>query len=78
MVGWHHQLNGHKFEQAQEVEYRGAWSAAARGVTKSWKRLDSCLTAPFRFLLPCTVHPSEVCTRPLPLEPPPTHPSPPS
>ena len=37
MVGWHHSLNGHEFEQTQEiVEDRGAWRAAVHGVTKSW------------------------------------------
>ena len=36
MVGWDHRFNGHEFEQALEVEYRGAWHAAARGVTKGW------------------------------------------
>ena len=37
MVGWHHQLNGHEFEQLQEMEKdRGAWRAAFHGVTKSW------------------------------------------
>ena len=36
MVGCHHQLNGHEFEQTQElVMDRKAWRAAVRGVTKS-------------------------------------------
>ena len=40
MVGWHHQLNGHEFEQTPEtVEDRGAWRAADCGVTKSRMRL---------------------------------------
>ena len=36
IVGWHHQLNGHEFEQTLEiVKGRRAWHAAVRGVTKS-------------------------------------------
>ena len=35
MVGWHHQLNGHEFEQAPEmVKDRAAWHAAIHGVAK--------------------------------------------
>ena len=36
MVGWHHLLNGHEFEQTGEiVEARGAWWATGHRVTKS-------------------------------------------
>ena len=38
MVGWHHRLDGHEFEQALEVgeaNSREAWSAAVHGVAKS-------------------------------------------
>ena len=36
MVGWHHRLNGHEFEQVPgDVKVREAWRAAAPGVTKS-------------------------------------------
>ena len=36
MVGWHHQLNGHEFEQALGlVMDRVAWCTAVHGVTKS-------------------------------------------
>ena len=35
MVGWHHRVNGHEFEQAPIVEGRGAWDAAAHGVAES-------------------------------------------
>ena len=42
MVGWHHRLNGHEFEQASElVRDRESWRAAAHGVTKSWTRLSN-------------------------------------
>ena len=35
MFGWHHQLNGHEFEQALGVDDREAWRAAVHGVAKS-------------------------------------------
>ena len=36
MVGWHHQLDGHEFEQASELAMdREAWHSAAHGVAKS-------------------------------------------
>ena len=35
MVGWHHQLNGHEFEQTQQmVKDREAWCVAVHGVAK--------------------------------------------
>ena len=35
MVGWHHWLNGHEFEQAPElVMDREAWHAAVHEVTE--------------------------------------------
>ena len=35
MVGWHHRLNGHEFEQAPGVVMdREAWRAAVHGVTE--------------------------------------------
>ena len=36
MVGWHHQLNGHEFEQTLGVvKDREAWHAAVHWVSKS-------------------------------------------
>jgi len=36
MVGWHHQLDGHEFEQAPEsVKDKEAWCAMVHGVPKS-------------------------------------------
>ena len=35
MVGWHNRLNGHEFEQLQEMlKDREAWHAAVHGVTE--------------------------------------------
>ena len=46
MVGWHHPLNGHEFEQTLgDSEGHAAWCAAIHGVAKSWIRLnDSTIT----------------------------------
>ena len=42
MIGWHHQLNGHEFEQAPGVVMdREAWHAAVHGVAKSQIRLSA-------------------------------------
>ena len=41
MVGWHHQLNGHEFDQAAGVgDGQEAQRVAVHGVTKSWARLS--------------------------------------
>ena len=41
MVGWHHQSDGHEFEQVPGVVMdREAWRAVVHGVTKSWTRLN--------------------------------------
>ena len=37
MVGWHHQLDEHEFEQAPGVVMdREAWRAAFHGIAKRW------------------------------------------
>ena len=42
MIGWHHQLNGHEFEQTPgDSEGWEAWNVAVHGVTKSPKELDT-------------------------------------
>ena len=42
MVVWHHQLNGHEFEQAQgDCEELKHWCATVQGVTKSQTRLSN-------------------------------------
>ena len=46
MVGWHHQLNGHEFEQTLgDREGRGAWWATVYGVTQSRTRLSDLAAA---------------------------------
>ena len=41
MVGWHHHLDGHEFEQLQElVMDREAWHPAVHGIIKSWTWLS--------------------------------------
>ena len=41
MVGWHHQLSGHEFEQTLgDVKDREAWNAAVHGVAKSQTQLS--------------------------------------
>ena len=42
MVGWHHRLNGHEFEQALELVLdREAWRAAVHEVAKSQTQLSN-------------------------------------
>ena len=42
MVGWHHQLNGHEFEQTLgDSEGQEAWHAAVHGVAKSRTQLNN-------------------------------------
>ena len=40
MVGWHHQLNGHKFGQAQGTDDGQGCLACCNGVAKSWTQLS--------------------------------------
>ena len=41
MVGWHHQLNGHEFEQAAGAgDGQEAWRTTVHGVTKSQIQLS--------------------------------------
>ena len=42
MVEWHHQINGHEFEQAwRDSEGWGAWHASVHGVSKSQTQLST-------------------------------------
>ena len=42
MVGWHHQLNGHEFEQTlRDGEDREAWYAAIHGIAKNQTQLSN-------------------------------------
>jgi len=42
LVGWHHRLDGHEFEQAPGVGIdRETWRAAVHGVAKNWTRLSN-------------------------------------
>ena len=41
MVGWHHRLDGHEFEQASgDSEGQGAWCAVVHGVTECQTQLS--------------------------------------
>ena len=52
MVGWHHRLNGHEFEQApRDGEGQGGWCAAVHGVAKSRTRLSHWTTRPCHTLV---------------------------
>ena len=42
-VGWHHQLKGHEFEQAQGDGDRETWCAAVHGVA-DWTQLSYWIT----------------------------------
>ena len=42
MIGWHHQLNGHEFEQTLvDSGDKGAWCATVNGITKSQTLLSN-------------------------------------
>ena len=45
MVGWHHRLNGHEFEQTLgDNKDREAWCVKDHGLTRSWTRLSDGTT----------------------------------
>ena len=40
MVGWHHHLNGHEFEETPGImKDKEAWCAAFHGAAKIWTQL---------------------------------------
>ena len=50
MAGWHHQLNGHEFEQAlRDGEGHGSLCAAIHGATKSQTRLSNWIVRTVSF-----------------------------
>ena len=58
MVGWHHWLNGHRFEWTLGlVMDREAWRAVVHRVAKSWTRLSDW-TELWNLDLPTTLHTS--------------------
>ena len=44
MVGWHHQLNGHEFEQTLVERGQRNLVCCSYGVAKSWTQLSSQTT----------------------------------
>ena len=41
IVGWHHQLDVHEFEQTQDLVMDGkAWRTEVHSIAKSWKGLS--------------------------------------
>ena len=45
MVGWHHWLNGHEFEQSlRDGEGQGSWCAAIHRLAKSWTQFSGWTT----------------------------------
>ena len=59
MVGWHHQLDAHEFEQLQELVIdREAWRAAVHGVAKSRIRLSDRTELTWK-TIPCS---DVICT----------------
>ena len=41
MVGWHHRLNGHEFEQTlEDSEGQGSRRSAVHGVVKNWTQFS--------------------------------------
>ena len=65
-VGWHHRLDGHEFEQLQDlVMDRETWCAAIHG-TKSWKglsdwtELNPCITDVYYIDVTCVVRCTDI------------------
>ena len=56
MVGWHHRLNGHEFEQAPGD--REAWHAAIHGVANSQTQLSNGTTVYFYLKEPLRPQPT--------------------
>ena len=55
MIGWHHQLYGHEFEQTPgDGEGQGSLSCCSHGVTRSQTQLSNSTTTTMRWILPDT------------------------
>ena len=64
VVGWHHQLNGHGFEETPgDSEDKEAWCAAVQGVTKCpmWQSVWTVTIFPKFLLLPSSILWSNRC-----------------
>ena len=61
MVGWHHQLNGHEFEQTPGDSEREAWCAIVHGVAKSWTQLRDRTEPWFEFPESYSKFPLVIC-----------------
>ena len=52
MVGWHHWLSGHEFEQTLgDSEGQGSLEAAVHEVAKSWTQLSNWTTTKIKYLV---------------------------
>ena len=54
MVGQHHQLSEHEFEETPEDSGgRGAWCAVVHGVTKTWAQFSDQTTTKNKYTKSC-------------------------
>ena len=54
MVGWHHRLSGHDFEQSPgDGEGQGSLACCSYGITNSWTRLSDWTTTSYFWMYYC-------------------------